>query len=168
LFWDVSASGPIRGNPNYFDDLRPVFTSWCGKLFAYIVAVDKVDDTADPFTVTTRSVTPADIATSSRTSNQSFSAPELVTVIAQVAELKQYVIAQGTVTGEGLAVLNEKMDYLIESSERLGKKDWYNILISTMFGIVINGMFAPDRARDLMDYGVALFAAVLQTTQLLQ
>ncbi len=154
------------GEGTIFNDLYEGFFRWCDNLRSYLKKIDEFKDAVDPFVAAARSFNANDVI-SRPVSNDRFSASERVTIIAQIEELKRHIIANGTVTDNNLALLNEKMDYLIESSERLGKKDWQNILISVMFSIVISGLFAPDRARELMDYGVGLFVFILQSRRLL-
>jgi hypothetical protein len=47
--------------------------------------------------------------------------------------------------------LDERVDYLIDATERLGRKDWLNSCIGSIFGYVLAVAFPPDMARHLFD-----------------
>ena len=118
---------------------------------------------ADPFEVAARAFTGTELAkAASALPNDSLTASELTRISAQLSELKQYLIQNGDVQGDKMAIVDAKVDYLIQASERLGKKDWSNVFITTLISIIIAGIFAPDRAQELMDYGASLFAFLFQ------
>jgi hypothetical protein len=85
----------------------------------------------------------------------------------QVLTFKKYVIENGSV-GDRVDELEARMQYLIEASNRLGKKDWLMIFISIVTGIIVAGLFAPDRAKELLDYGLGLFGFLAQANLLPQ
>jgi hypothetical protein len=46
-------------------------------------------------------------------------------------------------------ILNEKIDYLIDGSRRLGRKDWLNAFIGVTLGYLLSTALPPDVARDI-------------------
>jgi hypothetical protein len=47
------------------------------------------------------------------------------------------------------ALLESRLNYLVEASERVGRKDWINLLISVLVGIVISAALPPETTREL-------------------
>jgi hypothetical protein len=69
--------------------------------------------------------------------NSPFGAREKEKVAQYIAEIKQHLLANMELTGQQQEALNARLDYLKEASERLGRKDWLNILIGTLLGTAI-------------------------------
>jgi hypothetical protein len=90
------------------------------------------------------------LATSPNLPNDSFTEPEKQIIRNQLAEIKQQLISvhhlqlqQGEITDQGFS-------YLADSLNRVGKKDWLNITITTLASIAIAAAFAPDVAQDMI------------------
>jgi hypothetical protein len=49
-----------------------------------------------------------------------------------------------------MQALQEDINYLVDASSRLGRKDWVNIFISVTVSFVIEAACAPDAARALV------------------
>jgi hypothetical protein len=153
-------------SPTKFDEVLLYFqTSWIPALVRYMALIAKYKDAPDPFVKVTQSLTVEEFANASNVGNDSFTDGQRAVVVHQVLNFKQYVIDNGTV-GDRVDELEAKMQYLIEASDRLGKKDWLMIFISVVTGILVAGLFAPDRAKELLDYGLGLFAFLAQTNLL--
>jgi len=45
--------------------------------------------------------------------------------------------------------LAKKIDYLVDATGRLGRKDWLNTLIGVIFSFVLAAALAPDSARTI-------------------
>jgi len=65
--------------------------------------------------------------------------------------------AQNELIGEQLGVLNQRIEYLRDASERVGRQHWLDILYSVLVSFVVNGIYAPDRAQELGQFAFALF-----------
>jgi hypothetical protein len=146
-----------------FEELFVRFQNWCGKLRRYTESVNRFYNSPDPFEAASRALKGTEMAIATSTlPNDSLTPLELTRISTQLSELKKYVIMNGDVQGEKMALLDGKVDYLIQASERLGKKDWSGVFINTLLTIIISGLFAPDRTQELMDYGASLFAFLFQ------
>lgn len=62
---------------------------------------------------------------------------------------RTYLLDAG-VTGNTLAEVNGRLDYLVEAAKRSGRMDWMNIAFSVLFGIATQVASDPDRARELI------------------
>jgi hypothetical protein len=102
-------------------------------------------------------------ATSTNIENAPFTPSELTTVASTLDELKRYITETNQLTNDQIEHLDGQVRYLAEASSRLGRKDWYNILISVLFSVVVSGIFAPDRAQELFQVAAAMFEPLLRS-----
>lgn len=100
---------------------------------------------------------------SSDISNAPFTPAERSIVITRLEEVKRYITQSSQLQTEQLERLEGQILYLIESSERLGRKDRYNILISVLFSIIVTGVVTPDRAQELFQIVAAMFEPLLRS-----
>jgi hypothetical protein len=48
-----------------------------------------------------------------------------------------------------MKALDEKVDYFIEASNRVGRKDWLNIFIGGIFGYILSAAVPTESARNI-------------------
>lgn len=76
--------------------------------------------------------------------NSFFSSDEQKQISERVLEIEQFLLKTHNLNEEHQKFVRDRMEYLIESSERLGKKDWkslaFGVLLSTAMGIGLNGV----------------------------
>src|ERR1017187_5794176 len=89
--------------------------------------------------------------------NSLFLAHERTQIMQRLGELEAHVREQSTLNAAQSARLSGQIGYLIESSERLGRKDWLNIMFSVVVAFVMSGIYAPERANELIQYAMGLF-----------
>jgi len=93
-------------------------------------------------------------AASSETSNAPFNADEKTYIVNGLNEIKEYLLTAHKLDPE---LVESRLKYLVESSDRLGRKDWLNLLLSILVSIVINAALTPDATRELFRFvGTAL------------
>jgi hypothetical protein len=88
-------------------------------------------------------------AASSDTSNAPFTIEEKAHIVQGINEIKQYLLTAHKLDPE---LVESRLNYLVESSERVGRKDWLNLLISVLIGIVINAALPPEATRELFRF----------------
>ena len=71
-----------------------------------------------------------------------------------VQAAKEFVVETG-VAGAALDEVNRKLDYLVDSAERLGRFDWRTFALGMAFDIAVNVAFNPDQARRLFEIVVS-------------
>ena len=81
-------------------------------------------------------------------SNDLFTNEEINKIQSSIGEIKEYVLATYNLTDSNKVFLENKLNYLIDSSNRLGRKDWIIILIGIITNIVMSLSFSPDTAKD--------------------
>jgi hypothetical protein len=110
----------------------------------------------------------ADSGQAFRTSSQdqNSNAPFRVEERRQVHDALQailtYVKDNKSLSQEQLVVLDARLSYLDEATERLGKFDWRGVALSTLINIAWDLAFAPDEATHFLARCAAALAAVLK------
>lgn len=69
--------------------------------------------------------------------NAPFNAAEQVQIKKAVEEIRVYITSTYSLTGEPLAKVNRKLDYLIDASTRLGRIDWKNIFVGALLSLAL-------------------------------
>ncbi len=103
-------------------------------------------------------------AASSDTSNVPFTAEEKAYILNGVNEVKQYLLTAHRVDPE---LVESRLSYLIESSERLGRKDWLNLLVSVLVSIAINAALPPETIREVFRFVGEALRQIIRTPLLL-
>jgi hypothetical protein len=52
-------------------------------------------------------------------------------------------------SGAQIEALEEKLDYLVDASGRLGRKDWLNAFIGVALGYILGAALPPESARTI-------------------
>ena len=99
-------------------------------------------------------------AASSDTSNAPFTAEEKTYIVQGINEIKQYLLTAHKLDPE---LVESRLNYLVESSERVGRKDWINLLISVLIGIVINAALPPEATRELFRFVGTVLRQIIDT-----
>jgi len=93
--------------------------------------------------------------------NELFTKTERATIVQRVAQLKKYVIDNGTVTAYNSPLLEKKIKYLIEASEHCGRKGFLKIVLIVLFWVVENGILTRVQGSDFIRCGLDLFKNLL-------
>lgn len=88
-------------------------------------------------------------AASADKSNVPFSAEEKAYIVQGINEIKQYLLTAHKLDPE---LVESRLNYLVESSERVGRKDWINLLNSVLVGIVISAALPPEATQELFRF----------------
>lgn len=88
-------------------------------------------------------------AASSDNSNTPFTPEEKVYVLAGINEIKQYLLTAHRLDPE---LVESRLNYLSEASNRIGRKDWINLLLSVLIGIVIQAALPQEAIRELFRF----------------
>jgi hypothetical protein len=103
-------------------------------------------------------------AATSDSSNTAFTANEKKYILSGLNEIKQYLLTAHKLDPE---LVESRLNYLAESSERVGRKDWLNLLISVLVGIVINAALPPEATRELFRMAGTVLRQILTSPLLL-
>jgi hypothetical protein len=92
--------------------------------------------------------------------NTAFTVDEQREIAGRLKKLGEYVSDTHSLSKAQIQVLEEKLDYLVDASARLGRKDWLNAFIGAILSFVLTATFAPESARTIFTTflrGIGLF-----------
>jgi hypothetical protein len=136
------------------------FKTWLKDLKDLLVAVAEYRATPDLWSSTRSEIAVFERFGAAGLENRPFTLEEQKYVAAQLQELKTFITRTGQIEESKLVQIEARLRYLAEASTRMGRKDWLGILIATIFAIVISGLFAPERANELLGFAAALFESL--------
>jgi hypothetical protein len=97
-------------------------------------------------------------STSGETDNSKFNTEEKVVIQKGLEEIKQYLVNAHKLDPE---LIEGQLKYLVESSDRLGRKDWKNTLIAVIFSIIVQGGIAGHNAQEIFQFVWTILNSVL-------
>ncbi len=77
-----------------------------------------------------------------------------------IKDLRAFILEKFEVSETRQKNLDEKLDYLISATNRLQKRDWRGILLSTFIGIVTNLSIGQDQGKIIWDYFMQLLSGI--------
>jgi hypothetical protein len=83
------------------------------------------------------------------TENTLFTQDEQKQIAEQLRGLAKHVSDASSLSEAQKQILNEKIDYLVDGSRRLGRKDWLNIFIGVTLSYLLSTALPPDVARGI-------------------
>jgi hypothetical protein len=81
--------------------------------------------------------------------NVPFSGEELKRLAESLDSIRAEMNARPDLTPQQLALISRKLDEMNEAAGRLGRRDWMNLAVGTLTGIVVNAALPPDVGRAL-------------------
>jgi hypothetical protein len=98
------------------------------------------------------------------TNNSSFTFTEVEHIQLKMEEIRAYLLKNYAKNDTQIKLVNEKLDYLIQSSKKFGRKDWLNIAIGTLVTLSSALALPPEHTKTIW---VLLKAAVVGIIKLL-
>ena len=83
------------------------------------------------------------------TENTPFTPEEQKEIAGRLKELAKYVRKIHLLSPAQMQVLDEKLEYLVDASDRLGRKDWLNTFIGVTLGYILSVALPPEFARTI-------------------
>lgn len=81
--------------------------------------------------------------------NTTFTKEEKEYIHSGIEEIKQYLLTAHKIDPE---LVESRLNYLAEASERVGRKDWINLLLSVLIGIVVAAALPPETTREVFRF----------------
>ncbi len=100
----------------------------------------------------------------SEPSNAPFNTEEKIYILAGLNEIKQHLLTAHRLDP---TLVEAQLNYLVESSERLGRKDFLNVLISVLVGIVTSAALPPEATRQLFHFVGTVLRNIFHLSRLL-
>jgi hypothetical protein len=82
--------------------------------------------------------------------NTSFSAKEQAEIAARLVETAQFVRAHFELEPRQVEVIESRLEYLEDASNRVGRNDWRNLLIGSLLSLVIEGVLPAEAVQQLL------------------
>ena len=79
--------------------------------------------------------------------NTAFTAEEQKQIAERLRELAKHVSQMHSFSKAQIEALDKKLDYLVDASRRLGRKDWLNVFIGVILGYALTAALPPESAR---------------------
>jgi hypothetical protein len=106
-------------------------------------------DTPDLWAELLREADLLGVGSSVVTENTPFTPDEQREIAQRLDEAVKYVRETQSFSKAQIQALEEKLDYLVDASARLGRKDWLNTFIGVILGFVLTAALAPESARTI-------------------
>ena len=90
------------------------------------------------------------LASAPQLRNEQFSNDEKALVLKQLHTLREQIVSAHNLQSQQTEVLDRGLNYLGQSLDRFGKKDWLNLAIGTLINIAVAAAFSPTAAKDLL------------------
>jgi hypothetical protein len=81
--------------------------------------------------------------------NAPFTPEEQKAIAGRLDDLAKYIRTMHSLSQAQMQPLEEKLDYLVEASGRLGRKDWLNAFIGITLAFMLSAALAPESARTM-------------------
>jgi hypothetical protein len=104
-------------------------------------------------------------ASSATLDNRPFTAAEQKLIAGKLDEIKASLLEGQQFAAEQAATIEWEFAYLKESSTRLGRKDFLNVLLGGLITVVVGVALAPDAARSLLRLAGMAMQWIWGTTQ---
>lgn len=79
--------------------------------------------------------------------NARFSIPQSKQIISAIEEVKQYIKENIKITSEQNKRTNERLNYLKDKVNKLGRIDWVNACVGVIFQIAVDLTLSPEKAN---------------------
>ena len=104
-------------------------------------------------------------ASSASLDNRPFTACEQMLVATRLNEVKTYLLEGQQLAAEQAAFIERRFEYFTESSTRIGRKDWLNVLYGGLITVIVGVALAPGAARSLLRLAATAFQSLWGTAQ---
>lgn len=92
---------------------------------------------------------PAGTALSADASNEPFSVAQVDQVADALKQIQAFLETEADLSAEGRAIVDEKLDYLLEASRRWGRKDWIHLALGTTVTLATSVGLSPEHVRSI-------------------
>lgn len=84
--------------------------------------------------------------------NSPFTTPERELIAQQLRDLKEQIEQRFGLQGGQLAQLEQRIEYLIDATTRLGRFDWKQALLSQLLSLIVLALLPPEALAAIVQY----------------
>jgi hypothetical protein len=99
--------------------------------------------------------------------NELLTSAEQSKIADAVGEIRAYLKEKEVLDEQRWNVVDNKLDSIIDASQRLGRKDWVLLTLGAVVSIFVSGAFAPEQAAIYFQYAMNVFRAALEQMRML-
>jgi len=99
-------------------------------------------------------------AASSTVDNQPFTLSEQNLIATKLDEIKGHILEGQGFAADQAEFVEERFAYFKESSTRMGRKDWLNVLYGGLITVIVGVALAPDVAKSLLRLAATAFQSL--------
>lgn len=74
---------------------------------------------------------------------------EFERIEAAIASVREYLLSVEAANTRNFEIINEKLDYIINSARKQGRSDWVHTCIGAIMSLSISCAFSPDRTNEI-------------------
>ena len=130
----------------------------------WLLRLRKEIETVDPWDDIDKYMPGVEINLEDEKENSPFSYQTVEHITNALHKLKDKIRESYNLDTDQDKLVQEKLDYLIDCSKKMGRKDWYHIFIGAFIGLAFKLDFTPEQAKGLWD----LFKVCLKGIGLLE
>ena len=101
-------------------------------------------------------------ATATASENTPFTAPERIQVVLFLGEIRTYIQTNARLLPDKFTIVAEKLTYLEQAADRMGRKDWLNLFLGVLFSMALQVGMEKSAFQDLLSVAGQLFRQFLQ------
>lgn len=92
--------------------------------------------------------------------NAKMNETERAKVVQAIVDVRKMIVESTKANDAQLKAMDEKLTYLAESTDRLGKKDWTLMALSIVFGLIVQMAVPADAGMKILHYLQSFIATV--------
>jgi hypothetical protein len=101
-----------------------------------------------------------DLQSESLNSNTVFTPQEQQAIANRIQEAKAYIKGQPSITEQQAKYINEKLDFLVDSSKRQSRQDWMFLAIGVVTTILVSLSLSPEQGKTLFHFITSTFSLI--------
>lgn len=136
--------------------------SWNLVLVRWVGLLRKEIDTPDLWAAIASGQSSVMQATATASENTPFTAPERAQVAMFLGEIRTYIQASAGLPPDRFNIVVEKLAYLEQAADRMGRKDWLNLFLGVLFSMALQVGMEKSVFQDLLSVAGQLFRQFLQ------
>jgi len=130
-------------------ELEPAFPQVCYDFARWLAYLDREITAPDPWTTMSDYSTLVEVAPATQAPNTPFSFSELEGIWKAMGAIQATLLAHEESAGDQQKLITSQIEFLIESSKRMGRKDWLLLAIGSLVTICSAMSLSPDVARQI-------------------
>jgi hypothetical protein len=157
--WNPNYNSIVMEDLKTIDEIEPVFSDWLEEQVKTFLEEIKAPDLWTQYAENIDSIPPFK---TSGEEYKEFSDDEKVQIKQSVSNYRLLVIENYNPNDEQLEEINEQLEYLSQAVDRLNRRDWKGLAISTVISIGINLAVNPEGGRHLFELFQEAFSYLIQ------